>query len=359
MSSAGAAPEHERRPTLAGAVLAVLLGLVVLVVVAEAILRIAMPHWDEFTSGRFMRQEAVPGHGTVSVGRPGFDGWFAQNNGDFRVRIRLNQAGLRNPEPLDGADGRIWVVGDSMTFGWGVAHEEMYSSVVARASARPTYNLASPGTDVCGYQALAARMPNGVRPSAVVVGLVIENDVAVYRCAASGNAENPPGAAPTDGFSFLDLKVFLTANSALYNVMTQSLKRIPALNEFLIKLGLVARPHHYRRSLTPEEIAAAAESTVAEIDRLRAMFPAGMPFAVLLIPARFDIRDGDAFYVSQRQALRRALKKRAITAIDPRKAFRAAGFTATHFAHDGHWSPRGHEIAGRAVGEWARRTLAR
>ena len=27
-------------------------------------------------------------------------------------------------------------------------------------------------------------------------------------------------------------------------------------------------------------------------------------------------------------------------------------FRATHFRHDGHWSPRGHDIAGRAVAKW-------
>ncbi|MBI1986249.1 MAG: hypothetical protein HYS64_06160, partial [Rhodospirillales bacterium] len=74
-------------PTVKGRLIALALGLVLLVVTSEAILRFAMPHWREFFSGWFMSTVQVPDHGTVTTGRPGFDGHFAQNNGDFRVRI--------------------------------------------------------------------------------------------------------------------------------------------------------------------------------------------------------------------------------------------------------------------------------
>ena len=33
---------------------------------------------------------------------------------------------------------------------------------------------------------------------------------------------------------------------------------------------------------------------------------------------------------------------------------KAAGFSAVHFAHDGHWTPLGHELAASAVAEWLR-----
>ena len=89
------------------------------------------------------------------------------------------------------------MIGDSMTFGWGVEHAEMYSRVLENLLGRPVYNLASPGTDICGYQSMVARMPQSAKPRAVVVGLILENDVREYDCqaeqktAAQGSAKNP------------------------------------------------------------------------------------------------------------------------------------------------------------------------
>ena len=117
------------RPTAKGRVLALVIGCVLIVFAAEGILRIAMPHWQEFYSGRFMRVIRVPDHGWVYTGRPGFDDYFSQNNGDFRVRLQINDFGLRNPDAVDKAGGRVWFIGDSMAFGWGVEQKKMYSII--------------------------------------------------------------------------------------------------------------------------------------------------------------------------------------------------------------------------------------
>ena len=170
------------RPNAKGIATAIAVGCVLTVLAAEVILRITMPQWREFHSGWFMRVIQVPGHGKLTTGRPGFDGYFAQNNGDFRTRITVNDFGLRDPEPVEAAANRVWFVGDSMTFGWGVEQDEIYSTVAGRLLKTPVYNVASPGTDVCGYQGLVARMPTLVRPRAVVAGLILENDIHPYDC---------------------------------------------------------------------------------------------------------------------------------------------------------------------------------
>jgi hypothetical protein len=56
--------------------------------------------------------------------------------------------------------------------------------------------------------------------------------------------------------------------------------------------------------------------------------------------------------------MKEALKKAGIAVIDPFAAFETAGFKPTHFAHDGHWTPAGHAIAGRAAAEWLKQRLA-
>ena len=347
------------RQTVKGIAVALVLGCLLTVLAAEGILRVVMPHWQEFYSGWFVRAIQVPGHGKVATGRPGFHGYFAQNNGDFRIRITVNQFGLRNPEPVEAAANRVWFVGDSMTFGWGVEQDEIYSTVAGRLLKTPVYNVASPGAGVCGYQALVARMPTLVRPRAVVVGLILENDIHPYDCRKNA-AEAEAASKKTSGdgirsLGAINIKRFLTENTALYNFFAVNLKRVAFIRDFLTTFGLIAEGHVYRRTLTDAAFDRAIDRTAAELDALRKRFSSAIPFAVLISPGRFEIRDNDPFYRKLRERMADALAGRGIAAIDPFGNFRKEGFQHTHFAHDGHWSPRGHEIAGRATADWLRR----
>ena len=342
--------------TVKGSAIALLVGIVLAGAAGEGVLRIAMPNWHEFHSGWFMRKTVVPGHGVVITGRPGFDGYFAQNNGDFRVRIAINEFGLRNPDPVAAADGRIWIIGDSMAFGWGVERDEMHSSVIARTLNTPTYNVASPGTDVCGYQALLARMPENVKPRAVIVSLVLENDLHPYDCrAAARQQKDTATTGPAEGVtlnSWISVKVLLTRYSALYNFVAVALKRVDVVREALTAIGVIREGHAYRRVIADDKIDVAVKRTGNEIAALRAMLPKGTPFGVLVAPARFEIKDGDAFYRRLRLQTNAALTSRGIAVIDPFDRFVAAGFGPTHFAHDGHWSALGHRLAGEAAALW-------
>ena len=332
---------------------AVVVGLMLIEVISRAL----MPQWREFFSGRFMTLESVPRHGRVTVGRPGFDGYFSQNNGDFRVRITLNDFGLRNADPVTAANARIWVIGDSFTFGWGVRSNEMISSVIARQAGLKSYNVASPGTDVCGYQALVARMPSGLGPRAVIVGLSLENDVQAYDCRARDAAlqrKSPSDSNPAANLSLTGLKRFFVHYSALYNFLAVTVKKVDIVNQALIAIGMVAREHSYKRPFARDHIAAAARRTARELANLRAMFAQGTPFAVVLIAARFEVRDGDPFYRQLRETVTREIGNQGIAVIDPVEAFKAAGFRPTHFAHDGHWSPLGHKIAGGLAARWVK-----
>jgi len=346
------------RPTLLGMMGALAIGIVLLVFAAEGVFRIAMPHWQEFYSGRFMRVIHVPDHGLVATGRPGFDGHFSQNNGDFRVRLQINKFGFRNPDPVNKADGRVWFIGDSMAFGWGVEQKEMYSSVAGALLKVPAYNVASPGTNVCGYQALLSRTLKRAGPRAVIVGLILENDLGNYDCRAD-EAKSPAVAPQPESdmhlTSIQGLKVFLTQNSALYNFFAVSLKRVSFINKILIRTGLVTKGHTYRPANTRAGFDRVLNRTAQELENLKAQLPAQVPFAVLIAPARFEIRDRDPAFQKVREGMVRALAERGIAVIDPIKEFLDAGFQPTHFAHDGHWSPLGHAIAGRAAADWLRR----
>ena len=350
-------PRSRERRTLKGRVFAVAVGVVVMLLMGESMLRLILPHWREFHSGWFMRQETVPGYGVVTLGVPGFDGFFAQNNGDFRVRIAINDFGLRNDEPVEAANGRIWIVGDSMAFGWGVDRDRTYTAEIARQTGRGTYSVASPGANVCGYQALLARMPKSVAPKAVIVGLVLENDVMSLGCrewaqqtekmAAEGG---PPWWRRIE--HIWDVKGLLARHLALYNFLAIALKRFESLTHALQATGLVAEDQPYRRQLEEADVSRAVENTADEMAVLRTMLPLATPVAVLLTPARFEIRDGDPFFAKLRTEMVQALTSRGFAVIDPLDKFKAAGFGPTHFVHDGHWSPAGHRLAAEAASDW-------
>ena len=348
----------KERPTLLRMAAAFAIGCILLVFAAEGILRIVMPHWQEFYSGHFMRAIQVPDYGTVYTGRPGVDGYFSQNNGDFRVHLKINDFGLRNPDPVDKAEGRVWFIGDSMAFGGGVEQKQMYSSVAGTLIDVPTYNVASPGTNVCGYQALLARTLKHANPRAVIVGLILENDIHDYDCRAEAKKSAAANVPTNTGFSMrsmIELKASLTRSSALYNFFAVSLKRVAFINEALIRIGLLAKGHAYKPANTKAGFDRVINRTVVELAKVKAQLPDQVPFVVLIAPARFEIRDRDPAFQKVRKGIIGALADRGISVIDPIKEFLDAGFKPTHFAHDGHWSALGHKIAAQAAADWLRR----
>jgi hypothetical protein len=350
-----------QRITLPGVVLSLFIGTVALVIFAEIAVRLTMPNWHEFHSGRFMGTglTKVPGFPSVLLARKDYDGYFAQNNGDFRVRIRTNDFNLRDDEPLAAADGRIWIIGDSMAFGWGVERNETYTQVIGDTLGIPTYNIASPGTDVCGYQALWGRMPSTVRPRAVVMGLILENDMEMYDCAEQARLANEPSpsAPPPSWWTFgnwTEFKWRLTGVSALYNFLAVTVKRMGVVEEALVEMGLLAREHVEEDRFSAARMDAVVESTANAVADMRKLVPHDVPFVVLIAPARFEIRDGSPFFHELRLKTVAALKQRGIDVVDPFAEFAAAGFAPTHFAHDGHWSKVGHAVAGKAIAQWFR-----
>ena len=132
----------------------------------------------------------------------------------------------------------------------------------------------------------------------------------------------------------------------------ESSKRVDVVREALTAIGVIREGHAYGRVMADDKIDAGVDKTADELAALRAMLPQGTPFGVLVAPARFEIKDGDAFYRRLRLQTNAALTSRGIAVIDPFDRFVAAGFGPTHFAHDGHWSALGHRLAGEAAALW-------
>jgi len=324
-----------------GALTATLIGIVIALLGAEAASRLIMPNWSEFASERFMKPTYQQGFGSLALGIAGFDGWFAQNNGDFRIHIHVDSSGLRNPDDAN-PDGALWAIGDSFTFGWGVARDEVFGAVAAARLNLPFFSVASPGTDVCGYMALLARQPAQRRPRAVVLGLTIENDLIEYEQCDYG----PPVASPPIRIvSKSAAKDWLLSHSAFYNLAATTMKRSPVLLGLLQSVGVIERELNVSWH-TARHPAAVLNGTAAAVARLRAMLPPDTPFVVVLIPARFDLREDRGEWSADREELVRALTAKGLNIVDPAAALRHAGADKVHFTHDGHWSALGHRVAG-------------
>ena len=348
------------KATKKGWFISLFIGLIIGLALAEISLRVIIPNWPEFSSSRFMTINNVSGHLPVAMGTPNFNGYFSQNNGNFRVKININSFGFKEDETIDRANGRIWVIGDSMAFGWGVEKNERYSSVLNNLIDEKTYNLASPGTALCGYQAIVAKLPKNLVPKSVILGLILENDINQYECqkdAIKWNQKN--NSIKNDDMELLslhELKVFLTDNLALYNFFTVSIKRLEIVNKFFVSLGLIKKPHISHNLINKVKIPPLVADSVREILNLKSMLPQNTPFYVLIAPTRIEIRDAEPNSRFLRESITEKLLNSNITVIDPFKAFRKEGFSPTHFTHDGHWSKLGHELAAREIAKVINKT---
>ena len=94
------------------------------------------------------------------------------------------------------------------------------------------------------------------------------------------------------------------------------------------------------------------------VPRRGVLCAATVPFAVLVAPTRFELRDGAPGLRRLREAITEALASQGIPVIDPFDSFKAAGFEAVHFTHDGHWSLVGYRLAGTAAATWLRKSWA-
>lgn len=331
----------------------ILLGTAISLAFAEIAARVILPHWQDYASERFMSRVPVPGWGSTMMGVPGFDGWFAQNNGDFRVPVRIDSRGLRNGDDAI-PEGALWGIGDSFTFGWGVKREEIFASVAAEQLGLPFFSVASPGTDLCGYQALLAKAALAAKPSAVLLGLTIENDVSDYNCAANVDTVTKVSAS----WGWLEIKGWLMAHSALYNFTATTLKRSPVVLDIMKNLGVVEREmaQNWHKPLHP---AHTVQSTAGAVVKLKSMLPQDVPFAVVLIPARFDLLASNSDWSKGRIILRQALEQAGLTVVDPYNELLSEGVQRAHFPHDGHWSPRGHEIAGTVAAQTLKPLLSK
>jgi len=116
----------------------------------------------------------------------------------FDVRVVTNRQGLREPHmiPLEPDDvHRVVVVGDSVTFGWGVEYEDTYPKVAERVLVGEyeladvqIINMGRAGAEPSDYLTFVRRYAAQLEPTIIVLGFLVGNDCPI----------SPPARIRTD-----------------------------------------------------------------------------------------------------------------------------------------------------------------
>jgi hypothetical protein len=329
---------------LAAAVLAVALPL------QELAVRFALPEFDPARQVQFRAGDGE--RPTLAIA----DARLRQvkNTGDFNVLLTINHHGLRDRNDVAEATADDWVVvGDSFGFGWGVDADDRYSEQLERRlPGHRVFNVSIPG----GLGAADTLLNYGHRLGGdihrVIVQITVERDIHRYGAAAvpePGTTPPPPPVA-SSAQTLLAVKEWLTERSELYFLLTTRIHSMHWLEKLAVRAGLVrpnlAAIHH------PPFDSVAVESTA---DRAAQVVAPYAEHAILLIPAR-ALWSGDTAERALADRIHRslvtALQARHLRVVDMRNRFEAGGNPLSyHFANDGHWSPRGHALAGEALAE--------
>lgn len=103
---------------------------------------------------------------------------------DFEYTAHINSLGIRNREiPKERGDAyRILAIGDSYTYGWGVASDETWPQLMEKQLKEAGHtiellNLGKPGTGPPFYAELAERAIPLLRPDLVIIGMLQGNDL--------------------------------------------------------------------------------------------------------------------------------------------------------------------------------------
>jgi len=155
-------------------VLLVLFGSLLALLIGEGMVRLFVDEEYDYPRGLYL-PDNTRGYWLT----PGFCGSHRQINGDFFVNYCINNNGYRNSGPLHPISTTdILVLGDSFSFGVGVEDNETFASQISTISGLHVTNSAISGYDVpSAINALDVALDSGARPSVVILGLYLGNDL--------------------------------------------------------------------------------------------------------------------------------------------------------------------------------------
>ncbi len=283
---------------------------------------------------------------------PGFSGRLVRRGSvtDFST----NAVGLRGGEIGPKTKPRVLALGDSMTWGWGVPQGEEWIHAAAREVAcvgGPEIEGLNGGVNGYGTANELARLEElgpDLPPDLVLLGF-FDNDFADNLLGATGSY------TVRDGYLF-DLAAeqrfpedWLTRHSHLWRLTAATCET------YRVRYAGGVPSRRPWRSLTAEELRKSLELSLEYIRRMAAVTRSlGATLGVVWLPSVVNTLAG---YRPEDLTLQRELLQRVsaagIVSLDLLPTFEAQpAREGLYIPGDGHFSARGHGVAGRAVGDW-------
>ena len=310
-----------------------LLAIVITMAGLEFGVRVLLPQFDPSGQVRFYADSAE----RPALGLPNTRLRQRKNTGDYDVAVEFNRFGLRDAKDLARSSVSDWfAVGDSFSFGWGVAADERYSNRLQAQLGVPVHNISAPAT-LRGYRRLVAyAAQQGAPVHNLIVGVCMENDLLDYSVEVS-----PRTAAPPAWLHPAMLKSILSEHSAAYRALTSVVHQSPWLYDRAVSAGLIVP--NLEGIPAPLLSAAVIDASVTELEHLAA----GRRVVALIIPSRgLWVGPRQEAVRQQHQTFVERARQRGIVVVDPRDRFESGGEPlAYHFANDGHWRPAAHAVA--------------
>ena len=297
------------------------------------------------------------------------DGQFSRS--EFSYRVNTNSDEMRDAEvkPKQPGEFRVAVLGDSFTWGVGVAYGERFTEVVERIEPQiNVFNFGVSGFSPIQYLLKLDRVFT-LNPDYVVVALCLGNDLTDNVTYSPYNHPKPYVTLTADGNSY-EVKgypLLETKATGTFLIGGASASRIVGMIEFLYYQ--MTKPRHggeigadERLLYVPSEKLEPARAKIARTTfKLNEMILADMKkktdaalgpdrFAVLLVPTKFEMGEGLSNPNSDRNhvgdQVKASLAALGIPAVDGRRVIVPSNFWKV----DGHWRPSGHEKIGKLLG---------
>lgn len=298
---------------------------------------------------------------------PGWQGTHRHH--DFTAQYRINAEGFRHDPALPAPRrGRlIAVVGDSFTFGLGVHEGETFVSRLNRDGPHTYLNLALPGSSTDQQALLIEEVLPRYHPDELWLVVYVGNDLLDNQWARplQVNAAKPFFERGPDGLRLRNVPVPLTTPAPApppaspESVLRADAPDQPGWAEWLaerFRLVRALRGDPGRgRDLRPELEARLAgahalfEAILARIEQTATR--AGVRLRLLLLAGRSFVEEPDSFsaqfqqvHLRRVEAICRQRQQPCVNLAEPLRARYRAGREPFYYRHDGHLTPRGHEV---------------
>jgi len=321
-----------------------------------------------FTSDRGSRTRNAPGAHVV------------HDSAEFKVTYDINQQGLRansDTGPATPGRTRLLVIGDSFTFGWGVAADQAFPALLDGrhgANGQPVESL-NAGVAGFGTDDEVGWMHEygwALQPQVVLVGFFVGNDVEdVMRHITRSREDSPETrqviAAGAQARELRraqpDLQAWLEANAHSYVFLQRLLT--PFLPPDAVRPPDVLDEAYTYLQPEPPDLAVGWQHTLQLLDEMQQKAREHQArLVVVAIPAAEQVNDGQwqalatTFHLAgtaldrdrPQQRLQAWSTQAGVPVIDLLPGFRAAHDSRLYFHADPHWTPAGQALAAQLIG---------